>query len=152
MGVAICSGWFYASTSLLLGGKRILVIGYGWCGSGIAGKFRAMGAHTSVYDTDPVYLLKAKVDGHHVSEDLNELIAQAEVIVTSTGRFHVITKEHIPFFSDGLLLSNAGHFGFEIDTDDLRNRRRPCGGSGRREGSPVVWSEERFSCWKTANP
>ena len=91
-----------------------------WCGSGIAGKFRAMGAHTSVYDTDPVYLLKAKVDGHHVSEDLNELIAQAEVIVTSTGRFHVITKEHIPFFSDGLLLSNAGHFGFEIDTDDLR--------------------------------
>lgn len=92
VGQSVVDG-FMRCTSLLLGGKRILVIGYGWCGSGIAGKFRAMGAHTSVYDIDPVYLLKAKVDGHHVSEDLNELISQAEVIVTSTGRFHVITKE-----------------------------------------------------------
>lgn len=119
VGQSVVDG-FMRATSLLLGGKRILVVGYGWCGSGIAGKFRAMGAHTSVYDIDPVYLLKAKADGHRVSEDLNQLISQAEVIVTSTGRFHIITKEHIPFFSNGLILANAGHFGFEIDTDDLR--------------------------------
>lgn len=108
------------STSLLIGGKRILVIGYGWCGSGIANKLRALGAHTSVYDIDPVYLLKAKVDGHHVSESLNELIREADILITSTGRFHIIHKQLIPYFSDGLILSNAGHFGFEIDTDDLR--------------------------------
>lgn len=119
VGQSVVDG-FMRATSLLLGGKRILVIGYGWCGSGIAGKFRAMGAHTSVYDIDPVYLLKAKVDGHHVSENLNELIARADAIVTSTGRFHIITTEHIPYFSDGLILSNAGHFGFEIDVDELR--------------------------------
>lgn len=138
-------------TSLLLGGKRILVIGYGWCGSGIAGKFRAMGAHTSVYDIDPVYLLKAKVDGHHVSEDLNELISQAEVIVTSTGRFHVITKEHIPFFSDGLILSNAGHFGFEIDTDDLRAAADRVETVG--DGKEALWfGEKKIFLLENANP
>lgn len=111
---------FMRSTSLLIGGKRVLVIGYGWVGSGIAQKFRAMGAHTSVYDVDPVYLLKAKVDGHVVSEDLEQLIGDAEVIITATGRFHIIRKEHIPSFRQGVIICNAGHFGFEIDTDDLR--------------------------------
>lgn len=111
---------FMRSTSLLIGGKRVLVIGYGWVGSGIAQKFRAMGAHTSVYDVDPVYLLKAKVDGHNVSENLEGLIQEAEVIITATGRFHIIRKEHIPQFRSGAIVCNAGHFGFEIDTDDLR--------------------------------
>lgn len=150
VGQSVVDG-FMRCTSLLLGGKRILVIGYGWCGSGIAGKFRAMGAHTSVYDIDPVYLLKAKVDGHHVSEDLNELISHAEVIVTSTGRFHVITKEHIPFFSDGLILSNAGHFGFEIDTDDLRAAADRVETVG--DGKEALWfGEKKIFLLENANP
>lgn len=110
---------FMRSTSLLLGGKRTLVIGYGWVGSGIASKFRAMGAHTSVYDVDPVYLLKAKVDGHHVSDDLEQLLREADIIITATGRFHIITKEHIPCLRSGAIVCNAGHFGFEIDAEDL---------------------------------
>ena len=109
------------------------------------------GCPYSVYDTDPVYLLKAKVDGHHVSEDLNELIAQAEVIVTSTGRFHVITKEHIPFFSDGLLLSNAGHFGFEIDTDDLRTAADRVEAVGA--GKEALWfGQKKVFLLENANP
>lgn len=106
-------------TSLLLGGKRALIIGYGWCGSGVAGKLRALGVHTSVFDIDPVYLLKAKVDGHRVSENLDELIRDAELIITVTGRFNIITAAHIPLFQDGVLLANAGHFGFEIDVPSL---------------------------------
>ncbi len=139
------------STSLLLGGKRILVIGYGWCGSGIAGKLRALGAHTSVYDIDPVYLLKAKVDGHRVSEDLSELIREAEVLITSTGRFHVITKEHIPCFSDGLILANAGHFGFEIDTEDLRAAADKVEDVGK--GKEALWyGEKKVFLLENANP
>ena len=108
------------ATSTLLGGKKVLEIGYGYVGSGIANKFRAMGSNTMVYDIDPVYLLKAKADGHTVDMDPEKLISQAEVIITATGRFHIIRKEHIPLLRDGVLLCNAGHFGFEIDVDDLR--------------------------------
>lgn len=119
VGQSVVDG-FMRSTSLLLGGKRVLVIGYGWVGSGIANKFRAMGAHTSVYDVDPVYLLKAKVDGHQVAVRLEDLLPQAEVVVTATGRFHIITEDHIPLLRSGTILCNAGHFGFEIDAEQLR--------------------------------
>lgn len=92
------------------------------------------------------------MDGHHVSEDLNELIAQAEVIVTSTGRFHVITKEHIPFFSDGLLLSNAGHLVLRLipTTSEPPPIRVEAVGAGKE----ALWFGQKkgFSCWKTPNP
>lgn len=119
VGQSVVDG-FMRSTSLLIGGRTILVIGYGNVGRGVADKFRAMGAHTCVYDADPVYLLKARVDGHHVSEDLEELLREAEVVVTVTGRFHILRKEHIPLLRDSAILCNAGHFGFEIDIEDLR--------------------------------
>lgn len=119
VGQSVVDG-FMRATSTLLGGKKVLEIGYGYVGSGIANKFRSMGANTMVYDIDPVYLLKAKADGHTVDMDLNKLIPEADVIITATGRFHIIRKEHIPLFKDGVMLCNAGHFGFEIDTDDLR--------------------------------
>lgn len=119
VGQSVVDG-FMRSTSLLIGGRRVLVIGYGNVGRGVADKFRAMGAHTYVYDADPVYLLKAKADGHHVSEDMEELLRKAEVVVTVTGRFHILRKEHLPLFRDGAILCNAGHFGFEIDAEDLR--------------------------------
>lgn len=119
VGQSVVDG-FMRATSTLLGGKKVLQIGYGYVGSGIANKFRAMGANTMVYDIDPVLLLKAKADGHMVDLQLNELIAQAEVIITATGRFHIIRKEHISLFKNGLMLLNAGHFGFEIDADELR--------------------------------
>ena len=120
VGQSVVDG-FMRATSLLLGGRRVLVIGYGWVGSGIANKFRAMGAHTSVHDVDPVYLLKARVDGHTVSEELVELLGQAEVVITATGRFHILTTAHIPYFRHGAILCNAGHFGFEINADELRD-------------------------------
>lgn len=119
VGQSVVDGLMRA-TSTLIGGKRVLEIGYGYVGSGIANKFRSMGANTMVYDIDPVYLLKAKADGHTVDMELEKLIPQADVIVTATGRFHIIRKEHIPLFKDGVMLCNAGHFGFEIDADDLR--------------------------------
>ncbi len=118
VGQSVVDG-FMRSTSLLIGGRKVLVIGYGAVGSGIAQKFHSLGAHTYVYDTDPVLLLKAKVDGHHVGPTLESLLPDAEVVVTATGRFHVIKKEHIPYFRNDSILCNAGHFGFEIDVNDI---------------------------------
>jgi S-adenosylhomocysteine hydrolase len=72
----------------------VLVIGYGHCGIGVAGKFKGMGANTLVYDIDPVLLLKAKLDGNCVGE-------------------------HVPLLKSGVILCNAGHYGFEIDRRGL---------------------------------
>lgn len=119
VGQSVVDG-FMRSTSLMVGGKKILVVGYGYCGSGIANKFKGLGATSMVYDIDPVYLLKAKAEGHLVGE-LEELLPQADVVITVTGQFNVITEQHIPLFKDGVILANAGHYGFEIDREGLKN-------------------------------
>lgn len=113
VGQSVVDG-FMRATSLLVGGKNILVIGYGYCGSGVADKFKGLGASTMVYDINPVYQLKAKADGHVVGE-LEELIPKADVIVTVTGRFNILTNAHMGLFKNGAILANAGHYGFEID-------------------------------------
>ncbi len=113
VGQSVVDG-FMRATSLLVGGKNILVIGYGHCGAGVAEKFRGLGANTLVYDVDPVLLLKAKLNGNRVGQ-LEELLPQADVVVTVTGQFNVLTATHIPLFKPGAILSNAGHYGFEID-------------------------------------
>ena len=117
VGQSVVDG-FMRSTSLLLGGKNVLVIGYGHCGIGVAGKFKGMGANTLVYDIDPVLLLKAKLDGNCVGE-LAALLPEADVVVTVTGRFDIITTEHVPLLKTGVILCNAGHYGFEIDRRGL---------------------------------
>lgn len=113
VGQSVVDG-FMRATSLLVGGKNVLVIGYGYCGSGVAHKFKGLGASTMVFDINPVFQLKAKADGHIVGE-LEELIPKADVIVTVTGRFDILTKTHMGLFKDGAILANAGHYGFEID-------------------------------------
>lgn len=117
VGQSIVDG-FMRATSLLVGGKNVLVFGYGYCGSGVAAKFKGLGANTMVYDTNPLYQLKAKVDGHTVGEK-EELIARADVIITVTGSFGVITTDHIPLFKNKVILANAGCLGFEIDLKGL---------------------------------
>lgn len=118
VGTSVVDG-FMRSTSLLIGGKKILVIGYGYCGAGVAKKFNGLGANTMVYDINPLSLLKAKVDGHQIGE-LEELIPQADVIITVTGQFDVITEKHIPLFKDKVILGNAGHYGLEINVAEIK--------------------------------
>lgn len=117
VGQSVVDG-FMRSTSLMVGGKKVLVIGYGYCGRGIVDKFNGLGATTMVYDLDPVYLLKAKAEGCIVGE-ADELLPQADVVITVTGCFDIITKKHIPLFKDGAIIANAGHYGFEISRNDL---------------------------------
>ncbi len=122
VGQSVVDG-FMRATSLLVGGKNVLVIGYGYCGSGIASKFKGLGANTLVYDKDPLYLLKAKVEGHIVGT-MEELVPKADVIITVTGRFNIITKDHIKYFKKGTILANSGHYGFEIDVNGIKDEAK----------------------------
>ena len=114
-------------TGMLMGGKKILVIGYGWCGRGISQRLRALGAVTYVYDTDYVAMLKAKVEGHIVGY-LEDLLKEVEVVITVTGRFSVLKKEHLKYMKDGCVVANAGHYNMEIDVkgfaEDCLERRQ----------------------------
>lgn len=120
VGQSVVDG-FMRQTSMLVGGKKILIIGYGWCGTGIAQRFRALGALTSVYDTDPIRLLKAKIEGHKVGA-LDELIPEADVVLTVTGRFHVMGEREMLLMKDGAILCNAGHYNMEIDLTGLERK------------------------------
>lgn len=120
VGTSVVDG-FMRTTSLLVGGKNILVIGYGFCGTGVAAKFAGLGANTLVYDTNPLALLKAKVDGHQVGE-LAELLPKADVVITVTGQFDVLTAAQVPLFKDKAIVANAGHYGLEIDVDAMKQQ------------------------------
>lgn len=106
------------ATSMLIGGKKILIIGYGFCGTGISQRFRALGASTMVYDKDPLRMLKAKIEGHIVG-GLSELLPIADVVVTVTGRFNVVCEDQIRMMKNGAILCNAGHYNMEIDVSRL---------------------------------
>jgi len=149
VGQSVVDG-FMRATSLLIGGKNILIIGYGHCGSGVTEKFRAMGANTMVYDVDPVLLLKARADGNRVGE-LNDLLECADVIVTVTGRFNVITHQHINIIKNGAILANAGHYGFEIDRLGILTHATSY--SSIRPGiEEIVFDSKKIYLLEKANP
>ena len=113
VGQSVVDGYMRA-TSTLVGGKKILIIGYGYCGAGVSQRFRALGATTFVYDIDPLRMLKAKIEGHMVGR-LEDMLPQADVVVTVTGRFDVVREEQLRLMKDGTILCNAGHYNMEID-------------------------------------
>ncbi len=118
VGQSVVDG-FMRQTSMLLGGKKILIIGYGYCGRGISQRFRALGAITYVYDRDYVAMAKAKIEGHIVGE-LRDLLPEADAIITVTGRFDVLNASHIPYLKDKCIIANAGHYNMEIDVKGIK--------------------------------
>lgn len=105
-------------THFLLAGKRIVVVGYGWCGRGIAMRARGMGARVAVVEVDPVRALEALMDGYDVMS-MSEAALWGEVFITATGNVSVIRGEHFIAMKDGVVLANAGHFNVEIDIQEL---------------------------------
>lgn len=106
------------ATSLLLAGKVFVVIGYGWCGRGIANRARGMGAHVTVCEIDPVRALEATMGGFPV-KPLAEVAPYGDFFVTATGNTSVIRGEHMREMKNGAVLANSGHFNVEISVDDL---------------------------------
>lgn len=109
------------TTNLLVAGKTVLVVGYGWCGRGIALRARGLGARVVVAEVDPLRAAEALMDGFSVAP-LREAIRGADLLITATGCRDVVTWEDILAAKDGIVLANAGHFDVEIDVRSLRER------------------------------
>ena len=110
---------FFARTRLSLHEKRVVVIGYGMVGQGLAATARAFGGAVTVVERDPVRALQAAYDGWETLP-LEEALRRGEVIVTATGAKGVIQAAHFPYLRDGAFLLNAGHAADEIEVEALR--------------------------------
>lgn len=107
------------ATNMLITGKSVVVIGYGWCGRGFADRARGLGAHTIVCEVDPVRALEAVMDGHRVME-LDDASKVGDIFLTVTGGLHAIDKHHFENMKSGAVVANSGHFNVEINIDALR--------------------------------
>lgn len=106
------------ATNILLAGKNFVVIGYGWCGRGIATRAKGMGSNVIVCEVDSVRALEALMDGFRVMK-LSEAAEIGDIFLTSTGDKNVIDKKHLKKMKNGAILANAGHFNVEINLQAL---------------------------------
>lgn len=105
-------------TNLRIAGRRFLVVGYGWCGRGIAQYLRAMGGKVAVAEIDELTAFEAAWDGYRVGA-IDGLAPWAGMVITATGHPDVVTASIIDALADGTVLANAGHFPWEIDVPAL---------------------------------
>jgi adenosylhomocysteinase len=106
------------ATNMLICGSNFVVVGYGWCGRGLATRARGMGANVIVVEVDPVKALEAVMDGFRVMPIL-EAATIGDVFVTLTGNIAVIRREHFENMKDGAIVANSGHFNVEIEIEEL---------------------------------
>ena len=102
------------ATDLMLAGKRVIVAGYGDVGKGTAASFRGAGSIVTVTEIDPICALQAAMDGFEVKK-INTVVANADIIITTTGNKNIIRKEHFLSMKDKAIVCNIGHFDNEID-------------------------------------
>jgi adenosylhomocysteinase len=123
------------ATNLLLAGRTVVVLGYGWTGRGVALRARGAGAAVIVCEVDPMRALEARMEGFEVLPSLRAA-DRGDVFITVTGSTGVLRGEHFERMKDGAVLANAGHFDVEIDLPALREVAR----GGVREVLPLVES------------
>ena len=106
------------TTNLVVAGKTVVVVGYGWCGKGVAMRAKGLGANVIVTEIDAIKGVEAYMDGFAVMP-MAEAAKRGDLFVTVTGNKDVIRGEHYEVMKDGALLANAGHFDVEINKPDL---------------------------------
>lgn len=107
------------ATNILLAGKNLVVVGYGWCGKGCAMRARGLGANVIVTEVDPIKAIEAVMDGFRVMP-MKEAAKIGDFFITVTGNRHVIDKEHFEAMKDGAIVCNSGHFDLELNLEALR--------------------------------
>jgi adenosylhomocysteinase len=116
------------ATNVLLAGHAVVVVGYGWCGRGVASRAKGLGAHVIVTEIDPRKALEAAMDGFSVMT-MAEAAPIGDIFITVTGNYHVINGEHFSAMKDGAIVCNSGHFNDELDLDaivkDAVSRAKP---------------------------
>lgn len=107
------------ATNILLAGRTLVVLGYGWCGKGVALRARGMGSNVVVTEIDPIKAVEAVMDGFRVMP-IAEAAALGDIFVTVTGNRHVIDGQHFASMKDGAIVCNSGHFDLELNLSALR--------------------------------
>jgi adenosylhomocysteinase len=100
-------------TDVLIGGKNVLICGYGDVGKGCAESMKGQGARVTVTEIDPINALQALMEGFDV-KTVEDVIGEADIVVTATGNKDIITLEHMRAMKDKAILGNIGHFDNEI--------------------------------------
>ncbi|WP_058301842.1 adenosylhomocysteinase [Gorillibacterium timonense] len=106
------------TTNLVVAGKTVVVVGYGWCGKGVAMRAKGLGANVIVTEVDAIKGVEAYMDGFAIMP-MAEAAKRGDLFVTVTGNKSVIRGEHYEVMKDGALLANAGHFDVEVNKPEL---------------------------------
>jgi adenosylhomocysteinase len=106
------------ATNVLIAGLRVVVIGYGWCGRGVAMRAKGHGAHVIVCEVDPLRALEALMDGFEVMPGI-EAAKVGDVFISVTGNRDAIAGEMFQAMKSGAIVCNSGHFDVEVNKEDL---------------------------------
>jgi len=120
------------ATNRLIAGSTFVVVGYGWCGRGLAMRAHGCGAKIIVTEIDSLKAIEAAMDGFAVMP-MNQAAPLGDIFCTVTGNKNVLRKEHFEVMKDGAIISNSGHFNVEIAIGDLEKMAK-----SRREMRPFV--------------
>jgi adenosylhomocysteinase len=105
-------------TDVMIGGKTAVVLGYGDVGKGCADSLRGQGARVVITEIDPICALQAAMEGYQVVR-LEDVVETADIFITATGNFNIITAEHMGRMKHQAIVGNIGHFDNEIDMAGL---------------------------------
>jgi adenosylhomocysteinase len=108
------------ATNVLWAGKNVVVVGYGWCGRGVAMRARGLGAKVIVTEVEPVRALEAAMDGNQVMS-MAEAAPIGDIFITLTGDVNVLDRHHFETMKDGAIVANSGHFNVEINIRALED-------------------------------
>src|SRR5215204_2817612 len=112
------------ATNILLAGRSVVVVGYGWCGKGVAMRARGMGSNVIVTEINPIKAIEAVMDGFRVMP-MTAASSIGDVFITVTGNRHVVDGAHFARMKDGALVCNSGHFDLELNLVALREMSEP---------------------------
>ncbi len=107
------------ATNILLAGRTVVVVGYGWCGKGVAMRARGMGSNVVVAEINAIKAIEAVMDGFRVMP-MAEAAGVGDIFITVTGNRHVIDSQHFKTMKDGAIVCNSGHFDLELNLTALR--------------------------------
>src|SRR3954469_13510395 len=107
------------ATDVMIAGKLAIVCGFGEVGKGCAQALRGQGARVVITEIDPICALQAAMEGYEVVT-LEDVISTADIFITATGNFNIITAEHMAKMKDKAIVGNIGHFDNEIDMAGLK--------------------------------
>ena len=108
------------ATDVMVAGKIAVVAGYGDVGKGSAQSLRGLGANVWITEIDPICAMQAAMEGYRVVT-MDYAADKADIFVTATGNYHVITADHLRAMKNQAIVCNIGHFDNEIDVASLQN-------------------------------